>query len=182
MKLHHHALAIIAAATFSAGAWGQNLKPGLWEVTNNMKGGSGDMGQAAAQAQQQMAKMPPEQRKMMEEMMAKQGMKMGAGGSSVKMCVTKEMSERNELPAQQGDCKTTKQQRSGNTLKFSVTCTNPPSSGEGQVVFASPEAYTMKMAIKATVQGKPETMNMDSSGKWLSSDCGAVKPIRPPAK
>src|SRR5829696_269831 len=111
MKLHH-LLAIVAATTFSAGAWGQNLKPGLWEVTNNMKGGSGDMGQAAAQAQQQMAKMPPEQRKMMEEMMAKQGMRMGAGGSSVKMCVTKEMSERNELPAQQGDCKTTQQQRS----------------------------------------------------------------------
>jgi hypothetical protein len=176
-------MAALAAGAFAVSASAQNLKPGLWEVTNKMQSASGEMEKQMAQAQEQMAKMPPEQRKMMEDMMAKQGMKMGAGGpgsSSVKVCMSKEMVERNEIPAQKGDCKTTKQQRSGNTTKIAFACTNPPSSGEGQFTIVSPEAYTMKMTVNSTAQGKPETMNMDTSGKWLSADCGSIKPIAPP--
>ena len=180
-----HALAALAAATFAVTASAQNMKPGLWEITNNMKSGSGEMEKAQAKMQQQMASMPPEQRKMMEKTMAEHGVKMGAGGPggmTVKTCMTKEMVERNEMPTQKGDCKTTKQERSGNTMKMAFTCTTPPSSGEGQFTFQSSEAYTMKMAIKSTVDGKPETMNMDASGKWLGSDCGSIKPMRPPTK
>ena len=74
-----------------------------------MQTSGGQMEQGMAQMQQQLATMPPEQRKKMEEMMAKQGVKMGlpGGGMSVKVCMTKEMVERNEMPAQQGDCTTT---------------------------------------------------------------------------
>ena len=184
MKLRHILFAL-AAACFGISASAQNMKPGLWEVTNNMKSASGDMEKAQAQAQAQMANMPPDQRKMMEEMMAKQGVKPGAGGSggmSVKTCMTKEMVERNELPAQQGDCKTTHQSRSGNTMKFAVACTKPPSTGEGQVTFISPEAYTMKMVVNSESRGKPEKMNMEGGGKWLGSDCGNIRPMAPPAK
>lgn len=180
MKTYHLAAAL-AAATFAIGASAQNLKPGLWEVTNNMRTGSGEMEKQMAQMQREMASMPPDQRRMMEEMMAKQGMKMGAGGGrgmSVKQCMTKDMVERNEFPSQQGDCRTTKQQRSGNVMKFSVACSNPPSTGEGQVTFVSPEAYTMKMNINHSAGGKADNMSMDMSGKWLSSDCGSVKPVR----
>ena len=180
----HHALAALVAGSFAVSAQAQNLRPGLWEITNKMQG-SAEMDKAAAQMQQQLAKVPPEQRKMMEEMMAKQGVQMGTGGPggmSARTCMTKEMVERDEIPAQQGDCRTTKQQRSGSTIRMAFTCTNPPSSGEGQFTIVSPEAYTMKMTVQSTVQGKPETMNMDGSGKWLSADCGNVKPARPPAK
>jgi hypothetical protein len=177
-------LAVAALATGAAFAQSQ-MKPGLWEVTHKMQSASGQMEQQMAQMQQQMAAMPPEQRKMMEEMMAKRGVKMGpggAGGMSMKMCMTKEMAERNEMPTQdRGDCKKTVQ-RSGNTVKMSFTCTNPASSGEGQYTFNSSESYSMKMVVNTTVQGRPETMNMDGSGKWLGADCGDIKPTKPPAK
>ncbi len=166
-------------------ALAQNLKPGLWEINNKMQSSSGQMEKAMAESQKQMAAMPPEQRKMMQDMMAKQGLSMGpgAGGNmAVKICMTKEMAERNELPAQQGDCKTTNSPRSGNTMKMSFTCTQPPSSGEGTVTFVSPEAYTMKMTMKSMMQGKPETMTMDGGGKWLSADCGNIKPLAVPKK
>jgi len=184
MKLLH-ALVALAAGAFAVTASAQNLKPGLWEVTNKMQSASGEMEKQMAQAQQQMANMPPEQRKMMQEMMAKHGVQMGAGGSGgmvVKTCMTKEMVERNEIPAQKGDCKTTKQQRTGNTIKVAFTCTNPPSNGEGQFTIVNPEAYTMHMTVNNTVQGKPETMNMDMAGKWVSADCGSIKPMAPPTK
>jgi hypothetical protein len=67
-------------------------------------------------------------------------------------------------------------------MKISFTCTNPVSSGEGQITFAGPEAYTMKMAMNTVAQGKPEKYNMDASGKWLSADCGAIKPKGAPKK
>jgi len=181
MKPRH--LAAAALVVFACAAGAQNLKPGLWEVTHQMKTGSGQMEQSMAQMQKEMAGMPTEQRKMMEEMMAKRGGKSGpAAGASVKVCMTREMVEKNELPAQQGDCTTTHQSRKGNTMNMAFSCTNPPSTGEGQVIFKGPEAYSMKMVMSSTVNGKPEKMNMDGSGKWLGADCGNVKPVIVPKK
>jgi len=160
-------------------AMAQSTKPGLWEVTSKM-GGSAEVDKAMAQMQQQLASMPPAQRKQMEDMMAKQGVGMGSGsdgGISVKVCMTREMIERNEIaPPQQGDCKSTASPRVGNTQKISFSCTQPPSSGEGQITFSGNEAYTMKMVTTSTVKGKPEKMSLQGSGKWLSADCGAIKP------
>ena len=177
-----YVLAAAAALVVCGGASAQTLRPGLWEVTTSMKGGGGQ--QAQVDMQKQMANMTPEQKKMMQDMLAKQGMQMGApgpGGMSVKTCMTKEMIDRNELPSQQGNCKTTKQQKSGNTMSFAVACTQPPSTGEGQVVVTSPESYTMKMAVKSNVGGKPDTMNMEGQGKWVSAECGSIKATAPPA-
>ncbi|HTH78633.1 MAG TPA: DUF3617 domain-containing protein [Ramlibacter sp.] len=177
---------IAALALAAGGAFAQSqMKPGLWEITQQTKTASGQMEQHMAQMQQQMANMPPEQRKMVEQMMAQRGMKMGTAGGNgmtMKICMTKEMIERNQMPQQQrGDCKTTLQPSVGNTKKMSFTCTNPPSSGEGEYTLTSADSYHMKMVVNTQVQGKPETMNMEGSGKWLGADCGDIKPIRPPA-
>ncbi|ROZ78690.1 DUF3617 domain-containing protein [Ramlibacter sp. WS9] len=180
-----HLLVAAGMVAFVGTANAQNLKPGLWEITNKMQTAGGQMEQQMADMQKQMAAMPPEQRKMMEEMMAQRGMKMGGGaggGMAIKICLTKEMVEKNELPAQQGDCKTTQQSRTGNSMKMAFACTNPPSSGEGHVVFTSPEAYHSKMVITTAVQGKPEKITSEGNGKWLGADCGTIKPMMPPKK
>lgn len=171
-------------------AHAQTIKPGLWEITTQMQGGSGELSAAMAQAQKQMENMPPEQRKMMQDMMAKQGIQMGANGGtgmSIKMCMTQEMIDRNEVTSrqadhQQNDCTHTNSPRSGNSMKFSFVCTKPPSSGEGQVTFTSADAYSMKMSTTSMARGKPEKMDMQTSGRWLGSDCGTVKPFPLPKK
>ena len=180
-------LALLACATLlaSLAAHAQNMKPGLWEITNQMQGTPGSKADAAmAQMQKQMASMSPEQRKMVEDMMAKKGMQMSAapgGGMAVKVCISPEMAARNEVaPQQQGSCTHTASPRSGKTQKFSFVCTQPPSRGEGEVTLTSPEAYAMKMTTTATVKGKEETMDMQAQGKWLGSDCGSVKPLVAP--
>jgi hypothetical protein len=182
------ALACTTLGVLAAPAAAQTMKPGLWEIQNKM-GGSGDMGNkmAAAQAemQKQLAAMPPEQRKQMEKMMADKGVGMspgagiGAGGNmSVRVCISKEMAARNEPPAQQGDCKQEMLQKTGNTTRFKFTCSKPPTTGEGEFRLLSPEAYTMNMKTTAQVKGKTETMTMDAQGKWLSNDCGKLKPVK----
>jgi hypothetical protein len=175
---------VLAGTALSAVA--QTAKPGLWEFSTTMNDASGEMAGAMAEAQRQMANMPADQRKMMEDMMAKQGINLrmnAGGGTSIKVCLTQEMVDRNELGAQQpGDCKHTSSPRVGNTLKFAFVCTTPPSSGEGEVTFISPEAFNTKMRTTVTRKGKPEKMSMESSGKFLSTDCGAIKPMAMPKK
>ena len=82
----------------------------------------------------------------------------------------------------QNDCTHTNSPRSGNTMQFAFTCTKPPSSGEGQFTFTSSEAYSMKMTTTSMARGKPEKMDMQTSGRWLGGDCGNVKPIELPKK
>lgn len=184
MKLSFAATALMLLA--SAGyAEAQNTKPGLWEFTTQMQGGSGKAANDMAQAQKQLESMPPEQRKMLQNMMAKQGVQMGTGaggGMSVKMCLTQEMVDRNEVSSRRDGCTHTNSPRSGNNMKFSFVCTKPPGSGKGEITFTGPEAYTMKMISTTTVHGSPELMEIQSSGRWLGTDCGNVRPIALPKK
>jgi hypothetical protein len=164
----------------AASAFAQSTKPGLWEIQTRV-GGNPQMDQAMAQMQQQMASMPPAQRKMMEDMLAQQGVNLGmskGGGMSVKVCITPEMAARQELPTQtEGDCKIQLGARTGNTMKMSFTCTNPPSSGEGTYTFRGDTGYDMAMRVKTTHEGKPMNVTMDGTGRWLSADCGKVRPV-----
>jgi hypothetical protein len=175
-------LAAILVGTATSISFAQSMKPGLWETTNRMQSSSGQMEQGMAQMQKEMANMPPEQRKMMEDMMKQRGMTMpgaGSGGAmTVKFCMSKEMAERKEIPAQRGDCKTQQQPAGPNKMRMTFTCTNPPSSGEGEVTYMGPEAYQMKMVVNTSAQGRPEKVNMEGSGRWLAADCGDIKPMK----
>lgn len=175
---------VLAAAALVAPAFGQTLKPGLWEVTSKM-GGSPELEKAMAEMNKQLAGMSPAQRKQMEAAMGQHGMQLGAGagGATVmKMCMSREMLESNDFGQYKGQCTTTRQDRSGNTLKMAWTCTNPPSQGEGEYVFAGPESYRSKARMTTTSGGKTDTVTMDGSGKWLGADCGGLKPMVPPKK
>lgn len=176
--MHIRSIAAVSAAlALALPAGAQTLKPGLWEINNKMSGG--EMDQAMAEMQKALAGMSPAERKQMEEMMARQGVKMapGAGGGmAVQVCMTKEQVERNDMPMEEG-CRMTRNSRSGNTLKMAYTCTKPPSSGQGEVTFHSPEAYTSRMTVKTVEQGKTQTITMDATGKWLGANCGNVKPM-----
>jgi Protein of unknown function (DUF3617) len=172
-------LLVLSCPAFAASA--QTLKPGLWEVQHKVQGNP-ELERQIEEARKQLAAMHPEQRKQVEAMMGSRGVHM-AGHGRVRMCLTREMVERNEIPAAQGDCRITQQQRTGKTLKAAFTCINPPSSGESEITFNSPEAYSMKTTATSTVSGKPETMTVAGDGKWVAADCGSVKPVQaPPAR
>jgi hypothetical protein len=174
----------VVAASFAAAvlpAAGQTLKPGLWEMQSKVQGNA-QMDQAMAEMQKQLSAMSPEQRSQMEAMMAARGVHMApttGGAMRMKVCMTPEMAERNDIPANRGDCTIGQRQRSGNTMTMAFTCTNPPSSGRTQVTFDGSGAFTSRTTVTTTTDGKPETMTLDGSGRWLSADCGNVKPIQP---
>jgi hypothetical protein len=123
--------------------------------------------------------MPADQRKMVEQMMAAQGVKLGPAGNSLRVCITKEDAALDQVPQYEGDCRQQVVERTGNTVKVKFNCSgDPPSSGEGEVTFLKPTAYTGKATIDTVVAGKPERLNVNQAGKWLADDCGSIKPLR----
>ena len=172
-------LALIAAAAAAAlPAAAQKLSPGLWETTMNVSSGDKQMQAQMAQAREQMAKLPPEQRKMMEDMLAKQGVGMGPAGNTMRYCLGKEQAERADVPTDnEGRCKRETLERSGSTMRFKVVCSNPPSTGTGEISFKGDKAYDMKMSFEHPRQGKVDRMDMTGAAKWVSSDCGNLKPV-----
>ena len=178
-----HVLSVAAVALVCFGAHAQSQAPGLWEHTVNMKSQDGQMERAMAEMQKQMAAMPPEQRKQVEAAMASRGVKMGENGTTAKVCISKEQAARAAEPHMNGNCTNSDVQRSGKTVKFKFECTAPrASSGEGEWTFVSDKSYTGKVTTTSTIAGKPQQMTIDMGGKWLSADCGDVKPRAMPAK
>lgn len=180
-------LAVAPVALACMGASAQTMKPGLWEHSFTMKSQSGKMEQGMAELQKQIAAMPPEKRKQMEQMMAQQGVGMTPGGGHVvRICMTQQDVDMDQLPAQEG-C-TQKVDRVGaNTVKVAFQCKGgkgqPPSSGEGTVTIESPTAYSGKHRFKTTQEnGRPEQIDMVQKGRWLGADCGQVKPFNQPRR
>jgi hypothetical protein len=178
-----HVAILAACGAMGLAAQAQSTKPGLWEISSKMDAsGNSEMTKQMAEAQKQMAAMPPAQRKMMEEMMAKQGMSMnmkGDGSTVIKVCITPEVANRPPVE-QQKDCTYNFPARSGNTQRFSFQCTQPVSTGEGEITFKGADDYDGKMKLTTTHQGKKETVNMTTAGRFLGSSCGAIKPMAVP--
>lgn len=176
------AIGLVAAAAGTAQA--QKLAPGLWENSITVKSGDksndGRMEAAMAQMQERLAKMPPEQRKQMEAMMANHGVGLGGPGgaaNTIRVCISKEQAERQEMPAAtEGRCQRETFERSGSTLKFKATCTDPASTAEGSYTFTNDKAYVGNLVVNTNRNGRDVRMEMQQQGKWIGADCGTLKP------
>ncbi len=169
------------AATFACAAVHAQpaIKPGLWQVQMRMPSDP-EFDKAMADMRRELASMSPEERKQMEAAMGKHGVQVAAGdkgGTASRFCMSREQADRRELMGTQGDCTVTRQSRSGSTFSSSFTCTNPRSSGESVVTYASAEAYTSRLTMVTEQGGKKDKTVIESDAKWVSSDCGNLKPL-----
>jgi hypothetical protein len=158
------------------------MSPGLWEVTSKVTSDDPKVQKAMEQAQQAMANMPPEQKKMMQEMMRKQGMEMSSanGETKSKVCISQAMIDQQGLPTQQSGKCTQNYTQEGANYKFSYSCSAPKSSGEGTYTFSGPGAYSMAMTANSGEGASAQQMRINATGKLLGSDCGAIKPLQMP--
>lgn len=178
------AAALLAAAATLPALAQQALKPGLWQVQTRMPSDP-EFDKSMSEMREQLASMTPAERKQMEAAMGKHGVQLGAGakgGTVTKFCMGREQAERQEVPGRQGDCTVGKLTRSGNTVTSTFTCSNPRSSGESVVKYTSAEAYSSKVTIVTQQGGKTDRTVIETDARWLSVDCGSLKPIAAKAK
>jgi len=172
--------ALLLIAGLAAGAaQAQTMKPGLWEFKQTPQLDPARQAQME-QAQKAMDSMPPERRKMMEDMMAQRGISMNMAGGviTIKTCVTKEQAERNMAPVtQNGNC-TQDVKRSGSTIQTHFVCSDPASEGDATVTLRGNEGFTNEVTVRHQRQGKTETTKVSGEGRWLGADCGNVQPMK----
>jgi len=154
----------------AAGAWAAGqMKPGLWEIT--MK----------SDAMKNMPKIPPEQLKKMREMGIDMP-QMSDGGMVTKVCITKEMAERDqpmEMTQRETGCQTKNSQKTGNSYAADLVCDGPAMQGAGKIkgTLSGTDRFSSTYDFKGSVHGQPVNEHQESNGKWLAADCGSVKPM-----
>jgi len=173
--MKYKVLGVFAGALFAVSAFAGDMKPGLWEVSTQNS--------ALSEMEQQMANMSPAERQQMEAIMAQQGIKIGGGRITSKVCITPEMANRSSEDMakraakslqEDGNCTVKVSPRAGKTVTSSFNCTGKePISGKSEMTYHSDTSYSMKMR---TVHAGQNT-DMQSSGRWLGADCGNVKPM-----
>lgn len=164
-------LACLASPFASA----QMLQPGLWELTtSNMQVDGKQLPDMNVMLGQLDNLMSPEQRKMLEQGMAKQGITMG--GNGIQTCLTPEQVKTNDIPLQdpQSGCKQQITERNGNVWKFRFSC--PKAQGSGETQFLSDKEFLTKVNGTFNASGVQQQGSMESRAVWKGEDCGSVKP------
>jgi len=171
------ALTLSCLLTSTALAENLRLKPGLWQITSTREGSGAPAIPAEKQAQmkQAMEKMPPEQRARMEAAMR------GAGGAPTvtQSCVlADDLKKPMTFGGDQPSCKRTMLTSTGSTQEVQVDCeTNGrTSTSVFKITAADMEHWNATLDINMNLPQGGSVMKTRMAGKWMSSDCGSVKP------
>jgi hypothetical protein len=157
---------------FSMASAAAPMKPGLWEMT---------MGS------EEIRNMPKPSREEMEQM--EQVRRMGIpvpqlkdGAMVLRACVTEEMAGSDE-PLQmnmgQDGCQMKNFIKTGNSYSADIVCNGPQRRGQGKVkgTYFGSDRFVSTYDFKGTAGGHPINEHAEQSGKWLSADCGDIKPV-----
>ena len=176
------ASALLGAQAGAAPSLGTGITPGLWEakVTQQVVDGQ-DVHAKMLAAQEQMAlmikNMPPAQRQQMEKTMAA---RLGAGGAT-QICISPAMAAMDKpLPPKDMQCDSLKTQRTGNSLDYEMSCKTATHGvkGKGKNSFTAASMKTqIDMEIQDNKTGFQQRIQSASEMRFISKDCGAVKPL-----
>jgi len=153
-----------------------NAKEGLWEMTVTT-GGSGMQGMNA----DQLAKVPPDQRAMVEQMMKQKGISMNGNTITVKSCVTKDKIAKGEAFSDSrkdsGDCTRTVVKQTASHIEAKFHC----SSKKGETTDGTVNVDIVGDLVKGvthmtnTSDGNTRTFESSFTSKYLGPNCGDVK-------
>ena len=146
------------------------LKPGLWDIRYTSQI-NGEQFNAMAKMNESMKAMPAAQREKLQKIMSQKGIGMGSG-NAVKICHTKESQDQALVQSQKEQkCKIEDRVELKNGIRFKLKCEN--GSGQSEYHKVSENNYKGWTEME-TARGK---MKMEFYGKFLSANCGDIKPF-----
>jgi hypothetical protein len=172
-------LATLALVT--AYAAGMGLKPGLWEIkvvkmVVDGRDMAAQMAALAAQRQQVMANLPPDQRARIEAMANQGGVE---GGGGFRLCVSPAMAKRDTpIVDKDGRCQPATVTHNGNQTSYEFSCSRDgvTTTGKGTATTADGLITTQVDMTTTSTNGKTRVMHNESEMHYLGPDCGSVKP------
>ncbi len=170
---HIAALTATALLIGVSPAYGEALLPGLWEFSSDNIEVNGMQMPGVAEMIEQMESLPSDQKKMMEDMLAAQGVELGANG--MRVCLSEAQVKSRKLPFQdEPGCSQTITEQTPSRWSFTFECPDAKGRGETRVISEREVASSIESEYRVgTQQG---SSRMQSQGKWLSADCGGLEP------
>ncbi|CAI3790452.1 hypothetical protein AHFPHNDE_04171 [Pseudomonas sp. MM227] len=167
-------MAALVVGLSATGAQAQMLQPGLWEMTTSNMQVDGKPLPDMQVMLGQLKMLPPEQRAMMEGVLANQGITVG--GNGIRSCLTPEQVKTNDIPLQDAKSGCTQKitERNGNVWKFQFSC--PKAQGTGQAQFLSDREFLTTVNGTFNASGVAQKGSMNTRAVWLGNNCGSVKP------
>ncbi len=156
-----------------------DVKLGLWETSISGMPAMPAMPQIPESA---LANMSQQQRAQVEAMMKGRG---GAGAPlTARSCVTRESRDAGALGYTDKDCtsKVVNSSSSKQVLHMECKHGNVVSEGDVTIERTDSEHITGTVVMKTNVGGQSNESKMTFSNKWISADCGNVKPVMPAGK
>jgi len=149
------------------------LLPGLWEFTSDKLIVDGMQMPGMSEMLAQMKELPPEQRQMMENMLAEQGVELGSGG--IRICLSEAQVKSRKLPFQdEPGCTQEVLEQTDSLWRFRFEC--PDAKGHGETKVISEREVANIIETSYAVGEQQGTSRMQSRGRWVGEDCGALKP------
>ena len=149
------------------------LLPGLWEFTSDKLIVDGMQMPGMSEMLAQMKELPPEQRQMMENMLAEQGVELGSGG--IRLCLSEAQVKSRKLPFQdEPGCTQEVLEQTDSLWRFRFEC--PDAKGHGETKVISEREVANIIETSYAVGEQQGTSRMQSRGQWVGEDCGALKP------
>lgn len=157
-----------------------SMRTGLWEHLVQMQSQSGDLERAMATIRQELASMPAAQRQHIDALLAATGMQMMPSSgmqNAFRSCLSRADLERHAIPTPASECKQTQLERNGRVVRMGFVCTGAVNAnGYSEISVPNDTSYAGTAVIDTVFQGKQERMTTQQAGRWLSDDCGSVKP------
>lgn len=148
-----------------------DIQPGKWKHEYSMSSESGVFEEAMNEVRKQLDALPAAQRRMVEDMMASQGMSLDMQGASLEICLTESDLQQGLLPQQEG-CTQEVTEQSGDVFQVTFACdSNPPTSGQGTFRVHDPRTYSALVTVNTEFNGNPEILTMEQKGTWLQQEC-----------
>jgi hypothetical protein len=173
MKMLGLAVGLVAGVVTLASAASLDVATGLWEVTS--QGETSGMPPIPLEA---LAHMTPEQQQKVKAAMAEA---IGRSGQPIvtRACITQQQLDRglHFSPREQPNCKQTTLNTSAHTMDAHMICTGEQrANGNLHVEATDRHAITGDFDFVSSDGKNTITIKRTLAGKWLSSDCGTVKP------
>lgn len=154
-------LFVLFYSTLSTAETKLPLKPGLWELTDQI---SLDQ----AEIDKMMEQVPPEGREQAMAMMKKQGL--GSESAPYQDCVTQK--DLDEGLFNQGEqCEIEQTSHKGKNYTYDIACKDPKGEGQMKITIANNKKYESNVDMKVTDQGQTKKIEITSKGKWLKKEC-----------
>lgn len=156
----------------TANAAENNMRPGLWKMTT-----TSDLLKLASQ-------IPPDQMQSLMNLARQNGFDMPQiqnGAAISDICITQEMAAKKDLPGfyqSQSGCTVKNVTHIGNKYSLDFVCANSQLNGNGKAegILTSAESFSGRTEFDGVAQGNPVSEHADTSGRWVSANCGTITP------